>query len=74
MYNYFSKYHTETKKLVFSQQYTVKWSEIKFLTRDFVFFGCSDVREQYLQIISELANQRGHKTLFTCVVYASNVR
>ena len=41
----FGKYHAETKKLVFSPQYTVKWSEIKLLTRDFVFFGCSDVRE-----------------------------
>ena len=32
------------------------------------FFGCSEVNSTWL-ITSELANQRGRKVLFTCVIY-----
>ena len=34
------------------------------------FFGCSEVNSTWL-ITSELANQRGRKVLFTCVVYTT---
>ena len=34
------------------------------------FFGCSEVNSTWL-IISELANQRARKVLFTCVIYTN---